>query len=106
MLRRALHARAITPRPADSAHYTAKLGVEPAYRSRGVGAALLAHKAAAAQRAGRRTFALDVAATEAAVRGLVDFRDAGGTVILSSHRADLMDRVTTARVELGAAVRP
>ena len=45
--------------------------------------------------------ALDVDATEAAVLGLVAFRDGGGTVILSSHRADLMDRVTTERVELG-----
>ena len=45
--------------------------------------------------------ALDVEATEAAVGGLVAFRDAGGVVLLSSHRADLLDRVVTERVVLG-----
>ena len=45
--------------------------------------------------------ALDVEATEAAVSGLAAFRDAGGTVLLSSHRADLMERIADTRIELG-----
>ncbi|MEO0557108.1 MAG: ABC transporter ATP-binding protein [Bacteroidota bacterium] len=45
--------------------------------------------------------ALDVEATEAAVTGLATFRDAGGTVLLSSHRADLMERIADATLELG-----
>lgn len=45
--------------------------------------------------------ALDVEATEAAVNGLAAFRDAGGTVLLSSHRADLMERIADATLVLG-----
>lgn len=46
--------------------------------------------------------ALDVAATEAALGLLVSFRDAGGLVVLSSHRADLLDQLCDARLDLGA----
>ena len=45
--------------------------------------------------------ALDVEATEAAVLALAAFRDAGGTVLLSSHRADLMERLANMTLELG-----
>lgn len=46
--------------------------------------------------------ALDVEATEAAVALLAAFRDGGGLVVLSSHRADLLDRLCDARLDLGA----
>lgn len=45
--------------------------------------------------------ALDTEATEAAVLGLAAFRDAGGTVLLSSHRADLMERLADTVITLG-----
>ncbi len=44
---------------------------------------------------------LDTEATEAAVGLLTAFRDAGGLVVLSSHRADLLDRLCDARLDLG-----
>ena len=51
--------------------------------------------------------ALDAEATEAAVGLLAAFRDGGGLVVLSSHRADLLDRLCDARLHLGAeAGRP
>ena len=46
--------------------------------------------------------ALDVAATEAALGLLAAFRDGGGLVVLSSHRADLLDRLCDERLDLGA----
>ena len=46
--------------------------------------------------------ALDTAATEAALGLLMAFRDGGGLVVLSSHRADLLDRLCDARLDLGA----
>ena len=46
--------------------------------------------------------ALDVDATDAALEVLRTFRDGGGTVILSSHRADLLDRLCDARLDLGS----
>lgn len=46
--------------------------------------------------------ALDVEATEAALGLLAAFRDGGGMVILSSHRADLLDRLCDTRLDLGA----
>lgn len=46
--------------------------------------------------------ALDVQATEAALGLLASFRDGGGLVVLSSHRADLLDRLCDARLDLGA----
>ena len=45
--------------------------------------------------------ALDTAATEAALDLLAAFRDGGGVVVLSSHRADLLDRLCDARLDLG-----
>ncbi|WP_412069274.1 ATP-binding cassette domain-containing protein [Rubrivirga sp. IMCC43871] len=45
--------------------------------------------------------ALDTAATDAALDLLVAFRDGGGVVVLSSHRADLLDRLCDARLALG-----
>ena len=44
---------------------------------------------------------LDVAATEAALGLLAAVRDGGGLVILSSHRADLLDQLCDARLDLG-----
>ncbi len=46
--------------------------------------------------------ALDTQATEAALGVLSAFRDQGGLVILSSHRADLLDRLCDTRLDLGA----
>ncbi len=46
--------------------------------------------------------ALDTEATEAALGLLAAFRDGGGLVVLSSHRADLLDRLCDARLDLGA----
>ena len=46
--------------------------------------------------------ALDTEATEAALQILQAFRDGGGLVVLSSHRADLLDRLCDARLDLGA----
>ena len=46
--------------------------------------------------------ALDTAATDAALALLAAFRDAGGLVVLSSHRADLLDRLCDERLDLGA----
>lgn len=46
--------------------------------------------------------ALDTDATEVAVQMLAAFRDGGGMVILSSHRADLLDRLCDTRLDLGA----
>ena len=46
--------------------------------------------------------ALDVQATDAALGLLQSFRDGGGLVVLSSHRADLLDRLCDARLDLGA----
>lgn len=45
---------------------------------------------------------LDTEATEAALGLLAAFRDGGGLVVLSSHRADLLDRLCDARLDLGA----
>lgn len=45
--------------------------------------------------------ALDTAATEAAVALLAAFRDGGGLVVLSSHRADLLDALCDDRLALG-----
>lgn len=45
--------------------------------------------------------ALDTAATEAALDLLAAFRDGGGLVVLSSHRADLLDRLCDTRLDLG-----
>lgn len=45
--------------------------------------------------------ALDVEATEAALALLAAFRDGGGLVVLSSHRADLLDRLCDTRLDLG-----
>ncbi|WP_420455840.1 ATP-binding cassette domain-containing protein [Rubrivirga sp.] len=45
--------------------------------------------------------ALDTDATEAALGLLAAFRDGGGLVVLSSHRADLLDRLCDARLDLG-----
>ena len=45
--------------------------------------------------------ALDTEATEAALGLLAAFRDGGGLVVLSSHRADLLDRLSDARLDLG-----
>ena len=45
--------------------------------------------------------ALDAEATEAALGLLTSFRDGGGLVVLSSHRADLLDRLCDAHVDLG-----
>ena len=52
--------------------------------------------------------ALDTEATEATVGLLGAFRDGGGLVVLSSHRADLLDRLCDERLDLGqaAASRP
>ena len=46
--------------------------------------------------------ALDTDATEATLGLLTAFRDGGGLVVLSSHRADLLDRLCDARLDLGA----
>lgn len=46
--------------------------------------------------------ALDTQATEVALDLLAAFRDRGGLVILSSHRADLLDRLCDTRLDLGA----
>ena len=46
--------------------------------------------------------ALDTDATEAALNLLAAFRDGGGLVVLSSHRADLLERLCDARLDLGA----
>ncbi len=46
--------------------------------------------------------ALDVQATDAALDLLIAFRDGGGLIVLSSHRADLLDRLCDARLDLGA----
>ncbi len=46
--------------------------------------------------------ALDTDATEAALGLLMAFRDGGGLVVLSSHRADLLDRLCDDRLDLGA----
>jgi ABC-2 type transport system ATP-binding protein len=46
---------------------------------------------------------LDVEATEAVVGLLAAFRDGGGLVILSSHRADLLARLCEATVVLGGS---
>lgn len=45
--------------------------------------------------------ALDTEATEAAIGLLAAFRDGGGLVVLSSHRADLLDRLCDQRLDLG-----
>lgn len=45
--------------------------------------------------------ALDTEATEAALALLTAFRDGGGLVVLSSHRADLLDRLCDGRLDLG-----
>ncbi len=45
--------------------------------------------------------ALDTEATEAALALLAAFRDGGGLVVLSSHRADLLDRLCDERLDLG-----
>ena len=47
--------------------------------------------------------ALDTEATEAAVELLAAFRDGGGLVVLSSHRADLLDRLCDERLDLVAS---
>ena len=46
--------------------------------------------------------ALDVSATEAVLGLLSAFRDGGGLVVLSSHRADLLDQLCDATLDLGA----
>lgn len=46
--------------------------------------------------------ALDAEATEAILSLLASFRDGGGLVVLSSHRADLLDRLCDARLDLGS----
>jgi ABC-2 type transport system ATP-binding protein len=46
--------------------------------------------------------ALDTRATERALALLETFRDGGGLVVLSSHRADLLDRLCDDRLALGA----
>ena len=46
--------------------------------------------------------ALDAEATEAALGLLATFRDGGGLVVLSSHRADLLERLCDAYLILGA----
>ena len=45
--------------------------------------------------------ALDTEATHAALGLLVAFRDGGGLVVLSSHRADLLDHLCDDRLDLG-----
>ena len=45
--------------------------------------------------------ALDTEATEAALALLAAFRDGGGTVVLSSHRADLLERLCDDTLALG-----
>ena len=50
--------------------------------------------------------ALDTDATEAALGLLTAFRDGGGVVVLSSHRADLLDRLCDARLDLGRSAPP
>lgn len=45
--------------------------------------------------------ALDTDATEAALGLLAAFRDGGGLIVLSSHRADLLDRLCDHRLDLG-----
>ena len=50
--------------------------------------------------------ALDTDATEAALGLLAAFRDGGGVVVLSSHRADLLDRLCDARLDLGRPAPP
>lgn len=49
--------------------------------------------------------ALDTEATEAALDLLAAFRDGGGLVVLSSHRADLLERLCDDRLDLGRVVR-
>ena len=50
--------------------------------------------------------ALDTDATEAAVGLLAAFRDGGGVVVLSSHRADLLGQLCDARLDLGRPAPP
>lgn len=50
--------------------------------------------------------ALDTAATEVALGLLEAFRDGGGVVVLSSHRADLLDRLCDTRLDLGRPAPP
>ncbi|MDT0630200.1 ABC transporter ATP-binding protein [Rubrivirga sp. S365] len=49
---------------------------------------------------------LDTAATEAALGLLEAFRDGGGVVVLSSHRADLLERVCDGVLNLGRSAPP
>ena len=46
--------------------------------------------------------ALDTEATEAALDLMTAFRDGGGLVVLSSHRADLLERLCDGVLDLGA----
>ena len=72
VLRCALHLRTLMPAPSPGSHYVANLGVAPALRGRGIGAALLRHQEAAAVRDGRSTYALDVAVNNPRARGLYE----------------------------------
>lgn len=60
LLRRALQLKAMMPPPQRDMHYIAHLGVNPALRSHGIGAALLCQQQRVARELGRRRCALDV----------------------------------------------
>jgi len=63
--------RVIAP-PSGDMHYLAHLGVDPALRGRGIGAALIDHLAAQAAALGRVRLALDVAASNPRAQALYE----------------------------------
>lgn len=62
LMYRLLQLATVNPPPPRSALFVANFGVDPALRSRGVGAALLREQQRSAQRRGFRHYALDVSA--------------------------------------------
>ena len=93
VIARGLRVERVIEPPSGDMHYLAHLGVDPAWRGRGIGQALIEHLAAEAARRGRSRLALDVAATNPRAQALyarggfgvrgykpADLADAGGQV--------------------------
>ena len=79
--------RVIVP-PKGEMHYLAHLGVDPAWRGRGIGRALIDHLARQAAGRGRLRLALDVAVTNPRAQALYE---QCGFVVLSERPSSLAD---------------
>lgn len=72
VITRGLRVEGVIQPPSGEMHYLAHLGVEPALRGRGIGAALVDHLAAQAATLGRVRLALDVAVSNPRAQALYE----------------------------------